>query len=393
MQSTSTEQNFDYIISGTGCAGLSLLLNILQEPSLRDKSILLIDKSHKDTNDKTWCFWEKGIGLLENLVYHSWDELIFHTDKKSTTLEIAPLKYKMIRSVDLYDYAKSRSIKKGKIKWLQANISSVGNLNEKAYVIADNITYTAKYVFNSIFFEKEKKIFELDNSYKLLQHFKGWMIETKKPVFDDKKATFMDFRVAQKSGSTFVYVLPISPTKALVEYTFFNMELLPIEEYDVLLKDYLSNNLGINEYSIIETEYGIIPMTNHRFKSHEGNVINMGTAAGWTKASSGFTFQFIQKYTYKITESLVNSKFPLTKKSIFQKRFNLYDATLLNVLQNKKMIGKEIFQQLFTKHKTHKILRFLDNESSLKEEIQIMSSVPFGIFLPAALQELFRGFR
>ena len=389
MQSTPTEHVFDYIITGTGCAGLSLLLHILQEPSLRDKRILMIDSSIKDQNDKTWCFWEKGIGFLENLVHHSWEELIFNTDTEQINLQIVPLKYKMIRSIDLYNYAKSRSVKKSGIKWLQANVSSVGTENGKAFAIADNVTYSAQYVFNSILFEKDKKVFEDGKSYKLLQHFKGWVIETKDPVFEPNKATFMDFRVSQSKGCTFVYVLPLTTTKALVEYTFFNEELLPVNEYDGLLKDYLHQFLGISDYSIVETEYGIIPMTNHRFKTHDGNIINMGTAAGWTKATSGFTFQFIQKYTYLITDLLVHHKFPLAKKSFLQRRFNWYDATLLNVLHHNKMMGKDVFQKLFTKQKATKLLRFLDNESNLKEEIQIMSSVPLNIFLPAAISEFF----
>ncbi len=389
MQLIQTDNHFDYIITGTGCAGLSLLLHILQEPNLRDKSILLIDNSLKEKNDKTWCFWEKEIGFLENLVHHFWEELIFHTDTETLTLDIAPFKYKMIRSIDLYNYAKSRSLKKSKIKWLQADITAVGNENGQAFAKANNITYYGQYVFNSIVFEQEQKAFELDTCYKLLQHFKGWVIETKEPLFDNKKATFMDFRVDQKDGCAFVYVLPLSPTKALVEYTFFNKELIPQQKYDDLLKQYLKNQLGINEYSILETEYGVIPMTNHRFKKQEGNVINMGTAAGWTKGSSGFTFQLIQKNTFLITECLVHNKFPQIKTRFFEKRFNLFDSTLLNVLYNNRMTGKDIFQQLFSKQKATSILRFLDNNSSIKEDIKIMSSVPLSIFLPAALNELF----
>ena len=389
MQLIQTDNHFDYIITGTGCAGLSLLLHILQEPNLRDKSILLVDNSLKEKNDKTWCFWEKEIGFLENLVCHSWEELIFNTDTESLTLVIAPFKYKMIRSIDLYNYAKSRSLKKSKIKWLQADVTAVGNENGQAFATVNNITYYGKYVFNSIIFEKEQKAYQIDTCYKLLQHFKGWVIETNEPHFDDKKATFMDFRVDQKDGCAFVYALPLSPTKALVEYTFFNKELIPQEKYDDFLKQYLKNQLGINEYSILETENGVIPMTNHRFKKNEGNVINIGTAAGWTKGSSGFTFQFIQKNTFLMTESLVHNKAPIIKKSILENRYNLYDSTLLNVLYNNKMTGKDIFQQLFSKQKPSSIFRFLDNNSSMKEDIKIMSSVPLNIFLPAALKEIY----
>jgi lycopene beta-cyclase len=122
---------------------------------------------------------------------------------------------------------------------------------------------------------------------------------------------------------------------------------------------------------------------------HDGNLINIGTAGGWTKASSGFTFQFIQKKTIAITQALVKEKSPIIKKKLSDKIFDLYDATLLNVLVNKKMTGRDVFYYLFSKQNATTILKFLDNETSLAEDLKILSSVPTSIFLPAALKELF----
>ncbi len=382
-------KDYDYIISGAGCSGISLLLRILQEPMLRNKTILIIDNDTKELNDRTWCFWETGYGFLENLVLHRWNNLTLYTDKTKLPLAIAPYAYKMIRGIDMYNYSRNVTLKRTKIVWHKANITAIGNTEDRAFVIAEGIEYTAQYVFNSILFEEEKKSFEKANCYKLLQHFKGWVIETKEPIFNSDEATFMDFRVSQDKGAAFVYVLPTSPTKALVEYTFFNEQLLDKNAYDSLLKEYLSTYLKQTDYMILETEYGVIPMTNYHFKNHEGNVINIGTAGGWTKASSGFTFQFIQKNAKTIADSLVAEESPVIKKGFLQKRYSLYDATLLNVLANKKMEARDVFYKLFSKQKATSILRFLDNESNLIEDLKILSSVPTAIFLPAALQEIF----
>jgi len=389
MQPSLSKSNYDYIISGAGCAGISLLLHILQEPELQGKKILLIDSVNKSENDRTWCYWEETSGFLENLVYHKWTSLVFHSNKKTIPLNIAPYKYKMIRSIDLYDYARNVTQKRTKVTWKTATVTDAGNENGLAFVVADGVKYTAQYIFNSVFFEKSKRAFEQDNCYKLLQHFKGWVIETKQPIFNPNEATFMDFRVGQEQGATFVYVLPTSTTKALVEYTFFNETLLDKTAYDTLLKDYLKQYWNLEAFTIVENEYGVIPMTNHRFQSNEGNVINMGTAGGWTKASSGFTFQFIQKKTYALTQALVKEKAPIIKKQFSDYFFDLYDATLLNVLVKRKMSGSDIFYQLFSKQKTKTIFRFLDNETNLMEDLKILSSVPTLTFLPAALSEIY----
>ena len=86
---------------------------------------------------------------------------------------------------------------------------------------------------------------------------------------------------------------------------------------------------------------------------------------------------------------MLQEKNPLLTKSFFEKRFNLYDSILLNVLQNKKMSGDKIFAQLFKNNSVQSILKFLDNETSLKEELKIMNSVSLKTFLPAAIKEIF----
>ena len=128
-----------------------------------------------------------------------------------------------------------------------------------------------------------------------MQHFKGLLIKTEEPAFNPSEATLMDFRVSQQHGTTFMYVLPVSGTRALVEYTLFTKELLEAEEYVVAIKDYISSYLKVTNYNVFGEEFGVIPMTNIKFLKQIGRVINMGTAGGQTKGSSGYTFQFIQK--------------------------------------------------------------------------------------------------
>ncbi len=221
----------------------------------------------------------------------------------------------------------------------------------------------------------------------LLQHFKGWVIETAKPSFNPEEATMMDFRVHQLHGTTFAYVLPFSNTSALIEYTLFTKNLLEDKEYDKELKNYITEFLKIDDYVIKEEEFGIIPMTNERLSFKGQDAWMIGTAGGQTKASSGYTFQFIQKQSKQIVDFLGTnrslSNFPATPA-----RFRFYDNTLLHILFYNKLPGDKIFSQLFKKNKPRHVLRFLDNESSLQEELKIISSLPTWPFLKAAIKQL-----
>ena len=205
-------------------------------------------------------------------------------------------------------------------------------------------------------------------------------------------AGFMDFRVPQAHGTTFVYVLPVSSRKALIEYTLFSQKLLPPHVYDDALKNYTGSSLLNTSYNIAEEEYGIIPMSNYKFKQQEGRVVYIGTAGGQTKASSGFTFTFIQKQTRLIADMLAAGK-PLQLKDNFTKRkFEFYDSVLLHVLHYNKMKGDEVFAAIFKKNPPQRVLAFLDNETGIWDDLKILRSVPSGIFLPAALHEIMKIF-
>ncbi|TMI64922.1 MAG: lycopene cyclase [Bacteroidetes bacterium] len=376
-------QGYDYIISGAGCAGLSLLMYMIDSGKFSDKRILLVDREEKNKNDRTWCFWETSAGLFENCVYKRWDKMWFHDIGFSKLLDIQPYQYKMIRGIDFYKHCFAVINDQKKIDIVYGNVKGVTTEDGKAVLFINDEKITADYIFNSILFEKPvlKK-----NEHYLLQHFKGCVIETAVPSFNPSEATMMDFRVDQQDGTTFVYVMPFTETKALVEYTLFTETLLKPPQYDEALKNYISEYLKIKDYSLLEEEFGVIPMTNHRFQGIDHCIINIGTAGGQTKASSGYTFMFIQKHSKAIVHQIIKTGQP--EVSVFSRRFHFYDSVLLEVLAGKKLSARNIFTPIIKKNKLQHLLRFMDNESSLSEDYKIISSLPTWTFLKAALKQL-----
>ena len=224
--------------------------------------------------------------------------------------------------------------------------------------------------------------------YMLLQHFKGWFINSEEECFDPGTATLMDFRTSQDRGTTFVYVMPFSKHEALVEYTLFTDALLSDEQYDEGLRSYVNTQLKIENYTVTDTETGVIPMTNHRFSTGKGRVINMGTAGGRTKGSTGYTFQFIQKQSAQIVKALEHGKNPLVTFTARDKRFEFYDSVLLNILHHDTLPGEEIFTRLFARNDPRDVLRFLDKDSSLWRDLRLVSTLPTLPFLKAAITQL-----
>ncbi|HMU46653.1 MAG TPA: lycopene cyclase family protein [Chitinophagaceae bacterium] len=371
---------------GAGCSGLSLLIRLLKTGKFSNHKILLVDKEPKNKNDRTWCFWEKESGFFEDIVYRNWDHISFFGSDFSSSFDISPYQYKMIRGIDFYEYCFAEIKKHENVEIINAEVTKwefekealILFLNDEAHRLINNNTH----IFNSIYKPSELS----GKTIRLLQHFKGWIIETKEPSFNSDEAILMDFRVHQDHGTTFAYVLPLSHTSALVEYTLFTKELLQPNQYNAELSDYITSTIGIKDYTVKEEEFGVIPMTNEKFVFAD-SAWNIGTAGGQTKASSGYTFQFIQKQSDLILDFLVNGK-SLNKLPLTPRRFYFYDRTLLYLLYHNKVSGKKVFTDLFKKNKVQQVLKFLDNESSVAEELRIISSLPAWPFLKAAVKQI-----
>lgn len=373
-------KNYDIIICGGGMAGLSLVYRALKEKVWVDEKILIIDKDSKDKNDRTWCFWQKegGETEFEDLVYKSWKDLLFFSNKnEKLKLDTGHYVYKMIRSIDFYKHVLAYIGQFDQVDFIYHHIVSIGNHDKGAVVKTSEAVFESKYIFNSIY---KKPELNPENQY-FLQHFKGITIRTNQFKTDPAEMYFMDFRTTQENGATFFYTLPLSQNEIFVEYTLFSKSLLKPEEYNSKIKTYLSEILQIDDFEIIEEEFGVIPMTDFPFERRSGNVINIGSAGGDTRASTGYTFLNTQKTISKILESFQKNNHPFFEKENISSKHKVLDATILNVWNNDIYKGDEIFTDLFKRVKAQTIFAFLDGESSIADDLRVMASLKAKYFI------------
>ena len=204
---------FDYIIVGAGCAGLSLAYRLLKS-SLHSKKVLLIDKTQKNTNDRTWCFWETGKDIFEPIVSNSWSKAEISGKDFTEIFDILPYEYKMIRSKDFYElvFSELEEIENFQVIYGDALIQIKNN---HASVLLNGERYEAEWIFNSVQPADLKN--EITTTNFLLQHFRGWFISTEEGTFNTDEIKLMDFNTQQNKNTRFFYVLPVSGSEALVE--------------------------------------------------------------------------------------------------------------------------------------------------------------------------------
>ena len=351
-------RDFDFIIIGGGCAGLSLAYELETNNKLKNKTLAIIEPRNEYKKDKTWSFWKTFPHNFEDCVKKNWKHFSINVPQKTKHLKCDNYPYQSIDSGLFYEKINNR-LKENK------NISFFRDTKE--------INTKNSFIFNSV--PNIKK-----NYLNLWQHFCGVEIETKTNYFDDEIFNLMDFDCEQRDSVHFFYTLPYSKNKALIETTWLSkMNDNSQKDYDIQIKDYIDKHLKIKDYEIKYKEEGAIPLFYPLYEK-EKNKMNIGTAGGMTRLSTGYTFLNIQEHSKYIRENIENIS--TTKKFELSKKYQYLDDIFLRVLNKHPEKMSNIFFNMF-KTSPETVIKFLSNKSNFYEDLKIILKMPKWIFIKA----------
>nr|WP_304517254.1 lycopene cyclase family protein [Cecembia rubra] len=183
---------YDYIITGFGCAGMSLVYHLLNS-QLRDKKILIIDISDKKTNDRTWCYWaETPLDIHpKNSPLTFWKNIVISHGEKKLKKDLGKLNYYHIRSSDFYREILAKIKNFTNIHFIQDSVQTIESSPNNSVTVStkNHGSFYAEMVFNSV----PDSSTNLRHHKILKQVFLGWKVKTKKACFEVDTAIMMDF--------------------------------------------------------------------------------------------------------------------------------------------------------------------------------------------------------
>ena len=377
---------FDYIIVGGGLSGLHLSYCFLNDKYFKDYSILIIDKGKSKKQDNYFSYWESGAGNWDTILKNKWVKGYFFSSKGKVEMDFSDYNYKTLSSLKFKGHVKKKIKKNKKFKIINDTILKIREENNDVVVVGNKRNYYAKHIFDSRL--SSSTIKKLKNHTSLKQHFDGWVVKTNKKKFNKKSFVFMDYRIRDKNSTAFTYVLPFKKDEALIEHTYFSKDECNKELYENYIKNYLKKYYNVSNFKILKSEVGVIPMTIYPFhKDSTKNITKIGTAGGWVKPSTGYSFKNCEKYSLKILENIKNGKdFRIVPK----KRYFFLDNILLGVLSKYNYRGESIFYKMIKRNSTKKILRFLNEESSILDIIKIIISMRSIYFIKVFIKSFYK---
>jgi len=372
---------FDLVILGGGCAGLSLSMALAAEGG-RCPRALIIESRTEYTNDRTWCYWKDSSACEPYPIQHRWQTMRAAHAGQSVSLDCGSTPYQMVAAQDFYAAARAL-IDRTPNMALRLGTSVAGEPSRSGglwNIRTSSGNVTARSVVDTRPHQLPRR-----GGATLWQSFYGHEIECSAAVFDPLSLDLMNFLAPNARDVPFVYVLPVSPTRALVEVTVFGATPLGPGELSVRLEAALAKRVGDASFTLLRSEHGILPMgLTETPVTVDPSHVKVGMMAGGARPSTGYAFQRIQRWAGECADALMSCGQPVGHRpDPFALR--MMDQIFLDVLRADPSRGGALFFSLFSRTDPARIIGFLSGGSGLFDSLAVVAAMPVSPFVKAAL--------
>jgi lycopene beta-cyclase len=385
----------DVAILGGGCAGLSLAMR-LAESGAKGPKVVVLEERALYVPDRTWCFWADDDTRLRHLAQHRWSSLAVADCQTRVTVDCRAVPYQMIPS-ELFYAAAVRAIAQTPRIELALNetvISEPRKEDQRWRIETGTQVRYAKQIIDT----RPPPRPERDSAI-LWQSFLGQEVTCETARFDPDCATLMDFSAGCEGTIAFLYLLPFSKQRALIEATVFAPKPLGPSDLAARLEHLVRQQVGGAGFSVLRTEHGTLPMGQATpAPLTDPTYVRVGVARGGVRAASGFAFQRIQRWAEDCAAALM-AGLPPKAHAPDPWLLRSMDRLFLRVLRAKPEAAPELFLRLFAIKDSGHMIRFMNDRPTLADYAAIVWALPAGPFLREmtrslpALSALFTGGR
>ncbi|HET9518716.1 MAG TPA: lycopene cyclase family protein [Actinoplanes sp.] len=372
----------DAVVAGGGLSGLCLAAR-LAVGGWADRRVLVVDDGGA-TAARSWGFWAPASAAPDPAVARSFRRLRIHAAGRTRLLDLEPYRYQVVRRAHLHRVVSELISGCPGFTMATGRVGEIRDGGDEAVVDVGGQRIRSRWVFDSVTRPAE-------SAPDAWLAFTGWQVRCDRPVFDPEVPVLFDFRTEQGDGSRFVYVLPDDPYRALVEVTAFvprHAATPSPSERDVALATYLREVLAVDNYDVVRREAAVLALVTHPHRRAGRRVLRIGAAGGLIKASTGYAYTRIQRDSAAIVASLIGHGHPFAAPRQ-RRRHRLLDRVLLTVLDREPALLQDSFARLFDGAPAARVLRFLDEDTGVGEELRLISTLragPFGAAAWAALR-------
>ena len=345
----SRPAEYDVAIIGGGLAGLSLAVR-LAEPRFAYLRVLVLESRAAYTRDRTWCYWRTGPHPFERAVTKSWTRWAVAGQGGHVERSAAGIRYDCIPADSFYNLALDQIAAAPNVELQLA--TRADPTETQTGVTLGHAGTIARLAFDA---RPPPRL----GLHGLAQRFLGQELEVERPIFDPGCAMLMDLAPSQQ-GVHFTYVLPTSPTRALVEDAWFARPGDAPPDHRAALANWLDAQHAGHTRVLFE-ESGCLPMDPRFRPTQGGRLISLGGAAGAHRPATGYAFTAVQEqcdfFCAHLEAALDSGRMPRLPRRIAAVRG--MDRMILALLARRPDMAPRMFVGLFAHCPASRLVRFM----------------------------------
>ncbi|NMM11082.1 MAG: hypothetical protein HHJ16_12540 [Polaromonas sp.] len=377
-------RDVELLILGGGCAGLSLAMRLAQLGH-RAPATLILEQRPRYLNDRTWCFWGGEATPFAQLAQHQWPVVKVRNADQTVRIDCASTPYRMLAAEQFQAVAQAALMDAPQLHLqMDTPVLSEPQFHGGRWHLDTAVgQLTAAMVVDT----RPLQMPALGGAL-LWQSFYGYEIDCSQTVFEPGCADLMDFLPANPERVAFTYVLPISKTRALVEFTVFAVAPLAADDLAAELNAAIAQRVNGAHFTVLRTEHGVLPMGLDRSASgwaeFKPAYVRVGVSAGAARPATGYAFQRIQRWAAGCAQAIAGGGWPIGHVKDPALLWQM-DRLFLNLIRRQPELAPQLFMTLFVRADSQKVIRFLSDCGSLLDYTSIILALPVKPFL----QQLF----
>lgn len=375
----TTAVNYELVILGGGCAGLSLATE-LAHIGVTSPHAVVLEARQTYSNDRTWCYFKDGQAQARTDVQHAWPTMRVASSAGNVVFDCGSACYEMVNAGQFYKNAQLTIGQSDHIDLkMGVVVTSPPEKQDDVWRIDTDLgTLYSRFVVDT----RPAQLPRRDGAA-LWQSFYGEEIECDVDIFDVACGDLMDFAAADACGALqvlpeavcFVYILPTTAKRALIEFTVFGPDPLSSEKLHALHANAVALRLGSATFSVLRSEHGVLPMGATSLAAvGDASYVRAGLSAGGARPSSGYAFARIQRWASSCAFSLAAGYGPLghAPDRLIQRAM---DALFLKLVRVRPDLAPDLFVALFSGTDPQSVIRFLSDRATLADYARVVTSL------------------